>query len=173
MVGAVTRCRHWPLPLQKSMSDITASIFLESMIRPRQKKKSRRKRESCHHVLTAVLGFHQHWAARQFSHCECYCEPLNNIWLTFLFQKEHYFGVLWGAGASYGIFLCSWSSVEVWISSNPLQMCCSLVHSWHCFLEESLLPVSVDCGLKNERRFCLFLAVVPDTFCHILQTLNH
>ncbi len=42
--------------------------------RARERKREERAElsPSMLHVLTAVLAFHQHWAARQYSHCECY-----------------------------------------------------------------------------------------------------
>lgn len=58
-------------------------------------------------------------------------------------------------------------SVEVWISSNPLQMCCFLVHSWHWFLEESPLPVAVDCGVKNEHSRVFFVVCSRNIVPHL------
>lgn len=43
-------------------------------------------------MLFVVLAFPQHRAGSQYSHCECYTEPLNNILVDFPLSKRALFG---------------------------------------------------------------------------------
>lgn len=132
-----------------------------------QEKEIEKKGESCHHL------HYMFWLLSLLSSSTGHVASIPIV--SVIVNRSITFGWLSSFKKSIILGFCGelvdrtgYFSVEVWISSNPLQMCFFLVHSWHSFLEESPLLVAVDRGLKNERRLCLFRG----TLRHILQTLN-
>ncbi len=118
-------------------------------------KENEKKGQSCHHLcymfwLLSLLSTSTGQVASIPIVSVIVNRSITFGWLS-SFEKSIILGLCGELVDHTGYF-----SVEVWISSNPLQMCCFLVHSWHWFLEESPLPVAVDCGVKNERQSCLF-----------------
>lgn len=149
LISAPQRDAQYCWPMQERMRPLHSAT---------PEKEREKKGESCHHLR------YMFWLLSLLSTST---GPLASIPIvSVIVNRSITFGWLSSFKKSIILGFCGelvdrtgYFSVEVWICSNPLQMCCFLVHSWHSFLEDSPLPVADDCGVKNERRFCLFRGV--------------